>query len=127
MQFLTLISTSLLASLAFAAPAPAPITYEIANTTTIETQTVSQQIDVWQDAEFLGLKFTGSATVGECKNFPYSFADNITSGKAKPGFRCTVWVYEDCLGLGFSFNTVGVKDLPGWVDDQSKSWKCVAA
>ena len=43
-------------------------------------------------SDFLGLKFTGSAEVGQCKNFPGGFTNNITSGKAKPGFRCTVRV-----------------------------------
>ncbi|CZR61918.1 uncharacterized protein PAC_11815 [Phialocephala subalpina] len=122
MQFFSVISASLLASVALAAPAPAPVL-----DATIETRSVSEQIDVWQDADFLGLKFTGSAEVGQCKNFPGGFTNNITSGKAKPGFRCTVWVDKDCKGTGFSFNTAGVKDLPDWIDNKSKSWKCVAA
>lgn len=34
---------------------------------------------------------------------------------------------KDCKGTGFSFDTTGVKDLPDWIDNKSKSWKCVDA
>ncbi|KAF4627434.1 hypothetical protein G7Y89_g10724 [Cudoniella acicularis] len=75
---------------------------------------------------FLGLKFTGSSTVGTCVDLPKGFSDNVTSGKAKPGFRCTTDV--KCKGTGFSFNEKpGSEKFPAWIDNKSSSWKCVAA
>jgi hypothetical protein len=83
-------------------------------------------IDLWQDRDFLGLKFTGSANVGDCKNLPRDFNNNVSSGKARPGFRCTVWVDRDCQGTGFSFNAApGSSAFPEWIDNKSSSWKCV--
>jgi hypothetical protein len=89
----------------------------------------SELIDLWQDPGFLGLKFTGSSTVGTCENLKGTgFNNNVSSAKSKPGFRCTVWVKEDCLGTGFSFNAdPGAATLPDWIDNKSSSWKCVAA
>ncbi|RDL42314.1 uncharacterized protein BP5553_02293 [Venustampulla echinocandica] len=83
MQFTTFIAASVLATLALATPTPAQ---EAAAAST-------PLIDLWQDSGFLGLKFTGSSTVGTCVNLPGTgFQDNVSSGKAKPGFRCTTWV-----------------------------------
>src|ERR1700761_2589197 len=115
MQFTSIILA--LAATAFAAPAPAA---EAAK---------SQLIDLWQDPGFLGLKFTGSSTVGTCENLAGTgFNNNVSSAKSKPGFRCTIWVDKDCQGTGFSFNAdPGASSLPSWIDNKSSSWKCVAA
>jgi hypothetical protein len=82
MQFSAIIVAAL-AGTAFAAPAPA-----------VEAAAAKTQlIDLWQDGGFLGLKFTGSSTVGTCENLAGTgFNNNVSSGKAKPGFRCTTWV-----------------------------------
>ncbi|KAF8865620.1 hypothetical protein BDZ45DRAFT_736188 [Acephala macrosclerotiorum] len=77
MQFFSIISASLLAGMALAAPAPAPVV-----DATIETRSVSEQIGVWQDADFLGLKSTGSAEVGQYKNS--QVASPTTSLLARP-------------------------------------------
>ena len=124
MQFATL-TTLLAAGSAFAAPAPAaePIDASAA----IEARAPTALIDLWQDANFLGLKFTGSAELEECKNLPSNFNDITTSGKARPGFRCTIWVNKDCKADGFSFDNNGVKQLPSWINDKASSWKCVKA
>ncbi|KAH6664183.1 hypothetical protein B0J14DRAFT_706622 [Halenospora varia] len=119
MQFSSIIAASIMATMAFAAPAPVP---EPA------AEAASQLIDLWVDAGFLGLKFTGSSTVGTCVNLPSNFNDKISSGKAKPGFRCTTWVDANCLGTGFSFNeSPGASSFPSWINDKSSSWKCVKA
>lgn len=34
---------------------------------------------------------------------------------------------QNCKGTGFSFNTAGTKQLPDWIDNKAKSWKCVDA
>lgn len=120
MQFTTLLTLAVSTLSVTAAPAPLPATDAVAGKV--------QLIDLWQDAGFLGLKFTGSSTVGTCENLKGTgFKNNVTSGKAKPGFRCTVWVKEDCLGTGFSFNIAGSNQFPRWIDNQSSSWKCVEA
>ncbi|KAK4465318.1 hypothetical protein QBC42DRAFT_343945 [Cladorrhinum samala] len=80
-------------------------------------------IDLWADRDFLGLKFTGSADVGQCKNLPSNFNDLVTSGKARSGYRCTVWVDKDCKGTGFSF--VSNPKIDSWIDNKASSWKCV--
>ncbi|KAG9230248.1 hypothetical protein BJ875DRAFT_340916, partial [Amylocarpus encephaloides] len=83
-------------------------------------------IDLWQDYGFLGLKLTGSSSPGTCVNLPYNFNDIVSSGKAKPGYRCTTWVYANCQGTGFSFNaSPGASSFPSWINDKSSSWKCV--
>lgn len=116
MQFTSLLAIAISTLSVTAAPTPA-------------AAAKSQLIDLWQDPGFLGLKFTGSSTVGTCENLKGTgFNNNVSSGKAKPGFRCTVWVKEDCLGTGFSFNAApGASSLPDWIDNKSSSWKCVAA
>ncbi|QDS76207.1 hypothetical protein FKW77_008385 [Venturia effusa] len=120
MQFKALLTIAMSALTVSAAPAPASDTDAAAAKV--------QLIDLWQNANFLGLKFTGSSTVGTCENLSGTgFNNNVTSGKAKPGFRCTVWVRENCLGTGFSFNTAGENKFPNWIDNQSSSWKCVRA
>jgi hypothetical protein len=84
MQFTTVLLATL-ASTAFAAPAAAPASDAAASK--------QQLIDLWQDQAFLGLKFTGSSTVGTCENLAGTgFNNNVSSCKAKPGFRCTIWV-----------------------------------
>ncbi|KAH8881960.1 hypothetical protein GQ53DRAFT_610946, partial [Thozetella sp. PMI_491] len=111
------IAATTIISGAVAAPAPAPAA---------EKTSASPLIDLWKNKEFLDLKFTGSANVGDCKNLPSNFADNVSSGKAKPGFRCTVWVNKDCKGTGFSFNEKpGASSFPDYIDNKSSSWKCV--
>ncbi|KAE9365570.1 hypothetical protein N431DRAFT_563447 [Stipitochalara longipes BDJ] len=123
MQFFSIIATSMLATLAVSAPvADAPSSVETVSRST-------ELIDLWQDADFLGLKFTGSSTVGTCVELHGTgFDDNVTSGKSKPGFRCTIWVETECKGTGFSFNAnPGIAQLPSWIDNQAKSWKCVDA
>ncbi|CAG8982358.1 hypothetical protein HYALB_00014059 [Hymenoscyphus albidus] len=120
MQF---ISTSLIAIMAAAiTAAPTPNAQEASATA------ATQLIDLWVDKDFLGLKFTGSSTVNTCNNLSGGFRDSVSSGKAKAGFRCTVWVDNDCLGTGFSFNAnPGSNLFPSWINDQSSSWKCVTA
>ncbi|KAK4161325.1 hypothetical protein QBC43DRAFT_217921 [Cladorrhinum sp. PSN259] len=113
MQFSALTILAL-ATATMAAPSPAPAT--------IENRAVTL-IDVWVDANFLGLKFTGSADVGQCKNFPSDFNDKLTSGKARPNYRCTVWVDKDCKGTGFSF--INSSKFDSWIDNKASSWKCV--
>jgi hypothetical protein len=130
MQFTTL-ATLLFAASAIAAPAPAPIAepteLEMA-TPELEARGAQALIDVWKNAGFLDLKFTGSANVGDCKNFDDKRKNNLSSGKAKPGFRCTIWVKADCKGDGFSFNaSPGASSFPSWIDNKAKSWKCVKA
>jgi hypothetical protein len=84
MQF-TAIIIAALASLATATPVAKP-------EPALEAR-AQQLIDLWQDPGFLGLKFTGSSDVGKCENLRGTgFQDNVSSGKAKPGFRCTIWV-----------------------------------
>lgn len=125
MQLTTLltIAISALPITVTATPTPTPQT-----DATAAAATKTQLIDLWQNTKFLGLKFTGSSTVGTCENLKGTGFNNVvSSGKAKPGFRCTVWVEEKCLGTGFSFDVTGSDDLPGWIDDKSSSWKCVKA
>ncbi|KAH8895976.1 hypothetical protein GQ53DRAFT_743906 [Thozetella sp. PMI_491] len=113
--FHTITATAILISGAVAAPAA-------------EAAAVSPEIDLWQDSGFLGIKFTGSANPGDCKNLASNFNDIFSSGKAKPGFRCTIWVDKDCKGTGFSFNeSPGASSFPSWINDKASSWKCVAA
>ncbi|KAK3984276.1 hypothetical protein QBC44DRAFT_346126 [Cladorrhinum sp. PSN332] len=114
MQFSSLTFFTL-ATAVMAAPSIAPAT--------IENRAVTL-IDLWADADFLGLKFTGSADVGQCKNLPSDFNDRITSGKARANYRCTVWVDKDCKGTGFSF--ISNPKFDSWVDNKASSWKCVA-
>jgi hypothetical protein len=84
MQFTTIILAAL-ASTAFATPIAQP-------EASLEARS-SQLIDLWQDPGFLGLKFTGSSTVGTCENLKGTgFNNNVSSAKSKPGFRCTIWV-----------------------------------
>jgi hypothetical protein len=130
MQFTTL-ATILFAASAIAAPAPAPIAEPAMATTTpteLEARGAEPLIDVWKNKDFLDLKFTGSANVGDCKNFDDKRKNNLSSGKAKAGFRCTIWVKADCKGDGFSFNAnPGSSSFPSWIDNKAKSWKCVKA
>jgi hypothetical protein len=125
MQFssiISILSALAMASSVIAAPAAEPV-----DAASIVARD-QQLIDVWDDAGFLGLKFTGSANVGDCKNFPSKFNNLISSGKAKKGFRCTIWVDGNCKGDGFSFNAdPGVSKLPPWINDLATSWKCVKA
>ena len=118
MQLTAIISILALAGSALAAPAAEPIAAPV-----IEVR-AEPLIDVWDGSGFLGLKFTGSADIGQCKNFPKDFNDNITSGKAKKG-RCTIWVDKDCKGTGFSFNKDGEDKFPDWINNKASSWKCV--
>ncbi|KAF2429233.1 hypothetical protein EJ08DRAFT_671164 [Tothia fuscella] len=121
MQFTTILLATM-ASTAFSTPIGAPVAEPA-----LEAR-ASQLIDLWQDNGFLGLKFTGSSDVGKCENLPNGFSNNVSSGKAKPGFRCTIWVDKNCLGTGFSFNaSPGASSLPSWIDNKASSWKCVKA
>jgi hypothetical protein len=112
MKFFSIIAASMLATVALSAPVAE------ASPSTAGHSGSTELIDLWQDAyvpatsntqqysyiypkiwlivrsAFLGLKFTGSSTVGTCVELHGTgFVDNVTSGKSKPGFRCTVWVY----------------------------------
>ncbi|KAH7329939.1 hypothetical protein BKA65DRAFT_553941 [Rhexocercosporidium sp. MPI-PUGE-AT-0058] len=122
MQFINIITASILATLAMAAPAPVAAPEAVAEPAQLEARAVPL-IDVWKNAQF-----TGSSNAGTCVNFPSNFNDIVSSGKAKPGFRCTIWVDKNCVGTGFSFNAnPGVASLPSWINDKASSWKCVAA
>ena len=122
MQFLTIVLTTLsIAASTMAAPAP------VAEPAAAAPQ-AQPLIDLWQDKDFLGIKFTGSAKLEECKNFQGQNDNVFESGKSKPNFRCTIWVDKDCKGTGFSFNTKpGAPSFPGWINKKASSWKCVAA
>lgn len=120
----TSILTTLFAATALAAPAP--ITSP--NDAPILSARAQDLIDLWKNKNFLDLKFTGSANPGDCKNLPSNFNDITSSGKAKAGFRCTVWVDANCKGTGFSFNqNPGSAAFPDWINDKASSWKCVKA
>ncbi|RDI83521.1 hypothetical protein Vi05172_g6707 [Venturia inaequalis] len=119
MHFPTLLTLTITALTTTTTAAPTP---QVAAAAVAKTQL----IDLWQNANFLGLKFTGSSTVGTCESLKGTgFNNNVTSAKAKPGFRCTVWVEEKCVGTGFSFDGGGSGKFPGWIDNGSSSWKCV--
>lgn len=128
MQLTTLLTT-LFAATALAAPAPAPEAAPIAEADAPILEARAQDlIDLWKNKNFLDLKFTGSANPGDCKNLPSNFNDISSSGKAKAGFRCTIWVDKDCKGTGFSFNqNPGSSAFPDWINDKASSWKCVKA
>ncbi|KAL2067006.1 hypothetical protein VTL71DRAFT_1430 [Oculimacula yallundae] len=127
MQFINIITASFLATLAMAAPAPVAAPEAIAEPAQIEARAV-QLIDLWKNSNFLDLKYTGSANAGDCVNLPSNFNDIASSGKAKPGFRCTIWVNKACAGTGFSFNaSPGSASFPSWINDTASSWKCVKA
>ena len=122
MQFTTVFIAAIAATMAAASPIAQP---EAAVAAKAKSQTV---IDLWDNKKFLGLKFTGDAAPGDCKNLPKDFNNIITSGKSRAGFRCTVWVDHDCNGTGFSFNAnPGVEALPDWINNKVSSWKCVNA
>ncbi|KAK3401339.1 hypothetical protein B0T20DRAFT_346428 [Sordaria brevicollis] len=124
MQLTTLL-ISLLTTVAIAAPAPAPAPEPEAAILEARAQDL---IDLWKNKNFLDLKFTGNANPGDCKNLPSNFNDISSSGKAKAGFRCTIWVDKDCKGTGFSFNqNPGSSAFPDWINDKASSWKCVKA
>ncbi|KAK3343309.1 hypothetical protein B0H65DRAFT_470927 [Neurospora tetraspora] len=119
--------TTLLTTMAIAAPAPAPEAEAIAEPAILLAR-AQDLIDLWKNKDFLDLKFTGSANPGDCKNLPSNFNDISSSGKAKAGFRCTIWVDKDCKGTGFSFNqNPGSSSFPDWINDKASSWKCVKA
>jgi hypothetical protein len=126
MQYTTLFIAAL-AAVASALPAAEPATASAAasaTATSAAAATKTKLIDLWEDPNFLGLKFTGQSTVGTCENLKNK--NVISSAKSKPGFRCTVWVQPDCNGTGFSFNAKpGSAQFPEWIDNKSKSWKCV--
>ncbi|CZS90987.1 hypothetical protein WAI453_003849 [Rhynchosporium graminicola] len=127
MQFFSIITASFLATLAIAAPAPVAAPETVAEPAQIEARAVPL-IDLWKNSQFLDLKFTGSSNAGTCVNLPSNFNDIASSGKAKPGFRCTIWVNANCKGTGFSFNaSPGSASFPAWINDTASSWKCVAA
>ena len=87
MQF-TSILLAAIASTAFATPIAQP-------GAEIEARAdkAVQLIDLWVEPDFLDLKFTGSSTAGTCVSLGKTgFEDKVSSGKAKPGFRCTIWV-----------------------------------
>ncbi|KAK0724209.1 hypothetical protein B0H67DRAFT_567452 [Lasiosphaeris hirsuta] len=132
MHFITVtkaIATLLLASNALAAPAPVATTPEeissiLSPAGVIEARD-QQLIDVWEDKNFLGVKLTDSGVVGECKDFPKKFQTILSSGKAKPGFRCTVWPKKNCGGAeSLSFDSTGRKAFTDAVNDKAKSFKC---
>ncbi|KAK3345951.1 hypothetical protein B0T25DRAFT_612020 [Lasiosphaeria hispida] len=137
MHFITVtkaIATLMLASSAMAAPAPIATTPEditsilsSGETATIEAR-AQQLIDVWETKNFLDRKFTGSGTVGECYDFPKDFQKILSSGKAKSGFRCTVWPKVKCGGAeSLSFDINGRKTFTDAVENKAKSWKCQKA
>lgn len=119
MQFTTL--TTLLATLALVAASPVAVPAEEIS---LEARAPAQLIDLWSDANFLGLKYTGTAERGQCINLPSNFQNIITSGKARAGLKCTTWINTGCTGTGFSFITSPKFD--SWIDNKSKSWKCIA-
>ncbi|KAM7214043.1 hypothetical protein V8F06_010552 [Rhypophila decipiens] len=90
----------------------------------LEARAPAQLIDLWGDANFLGLKYTGTAERGACINLPSNFASIITSGKARSGLKCTTWINTGCTGTGFSF--ISSAKFDSWIDNKSKSWKCIA-
>lgn len=126
MQFTTL--TSILATIALAANGAmaSPVAVP-AEDISLEARAPAQLIDLWGDASFLGLKFTGTAERAACVDLPSNFRNIVTSGKARAGVKCTVWVETKCAGTGFSFNTAGSAQFPSWIDNKAKSWKCIAA
>lgn len=86
--------------------------------------------DFWKDKNFLNSKHTGQGNVGQCVNLPSNFNDQVSSAKARAGYRCTVWPDANCdtRKEGFSFDNGDTgKVFPGWINDQASSWKCVRA
>jgi len=84
MQFTTFLLAVFASTATFASPIAQP-------DNTIEAR-AQQLIDLWKEPGFLDLKFTGSSDVGKCENLPKNFQNSVSSGKSKPGFRCTIWV-----------------------------------
>jgi len=127
MQFTTVVLAALsFTATTLAAPATAPAAENMERDVAAKKQPL---IDVWESPNFLDLKFTGSAEVGECVNFQGNWNDRAQSGKAKPGFRCTVWFDAKCQGQpSFSFNSSpGSARFADEVRKKGSSWKCVAA
>lgn len=122
MQLTTL--TLLLATTALAAPAPTENDISARGTKKPQAQPL---IDLWRDANFLGIKFTGEGSLDQCYNLD-GFNDQASSAKAKDNFRCTIWVDKNCKGTGFSFikgDAADQKKFPSWINDKASSWKCV--
>ncbi|KAK1750442.1 hypothetical protein QBC47DRAFT_407097 [Echria macrotheca] len=119
--------TILLAAAGTSLAAPAPTSSTTTTSIQIEERGSSTPlIDLWKNKSFLDLKFTGSGTLGTCFDLPSNFQNIASSGKARAGFRCTIWVKKNCQGTGFSFNEKpGSKSFPDWIDDKASSWKCV--
>lgn len=123
MQFTTIATFATLFLGALAAPAP-NVDAAPAPAPELESR-AAQLIDLWADANFLGLKYTGTADRGQCVNLPSDFRNIITSGKARSGLKCTTWINTGCTGTGFSF--ISSPRFDSWIDNKSKSWKCIAA
>ncbi|KAK3343310.1 hypothetical protein B0H65DRAFT_470928 [Neurospora tetraspora] len=87
-------------------------------------------VDMWVDTNFNGPKYTGRGDVGQCVNLPSNFNDNLSSGKARPGYKCTIWPDADCKTNRFdsSFDDKGSgASFPDWINDRASSWRCYRA
>ncbi|EGZ67610.1 hypothetical protein NEUTE2DRAFT_141408 [Neurospora tetrasperma FGSC 2509] len=103
-----------------AAPAPESNYYQQANTPDI--------VDMFVNANYYGDKYTGSAYEGQCVNLPPNFNDNLSSGRARPGYHCTVWPDANCRTnkWNFTFDDRGSgARFPDWINDRASSWRCV--
>ncbi|PKS05109.1 hypothetical protein jhhlp_008476 [Lomentospora prolificans] len=92
-----------------------------------DIQAIKPLIDLWDRPSFRGRKWTGSGNPDTCYSLG-GFNDIASSGKAKEGFHCTIWVDYRCGGTDFYFdekNDAG-KAFPGWMDNKASSWKCIA-
>ncbi|KAK5653643.1 hypothetical protein OQA88_8673 [Cercophora sp. LCS_1] len=126
MQLTTFATILLAATPIFAAPAPT--TEDIAARGTKKPQ-AQALMDLWKNADFLGIKFTGEGSLDTCYNLD-GFMDQASSAKARDNFRCTIWVDKNCKGTGFSFikddkKNPEQKNFPSWINDKASSWKCV--
>ncbi|KAH8687285.1 hypothetical protein BGZ60DRAFT_558584, partial [Tricladium varicosporioides] len=72
---------------------------------------------------FHGSKYTGSGNAGTCYNLPSSYNDRLSSGKAKSGYKCTVWSNASCSGNKYEFSNS--PSFPSYINDHASSWKCV--
>ena len=85
---------------------------------------------LWTDANFLGVSIPLSGNVGSCYNLGGSNNDKASTGKAKSGYKCSVWTDSGCSGSKYTFDSAGNpnKDVwPSWINDKASSWKCERA
>jgi hypothetical protein len=95
----------------------------IADGGVVEKRQVNNIIQLFDKTCFRDIIVQGNAPLGSCRNIPRHAINKANSGKARQGFRCTIYDNGNCQGS--TYTLIGNDPKFCRFGNKAGSWRCI--